>query len=234
MNKNFLLGVICASVLTFSLSNSAQAAFIIDDFNVGSTSSVTDNTVGGPVTGPSAIDGSNIVMNGAAGWIRTLTADLTAGDTMQTTVCSGCLAGHVTMGGGNSNGTGTYTYIGSAIDLSSYGLLGFDWGADLAGASVDVIFKDGTNTTTAASWSSLANTGGSAPGDLFTQALMGITWGSVNSNAVTEIQFAVNGVQNLDSIIDNFSASVVPVPAAVWLFGSGLLGLIGIARRKKV
>lgn len=26
----------------------------------------------------------------------------------------------------------------------------------------------------------------------------------------------------------------VPVPAAVWLFGSGLLGLIGIARRKKV
>ena len=26
--------------------------------------------------------------------------------------------------------------------------------------------------------------------------------------------------------------SVVPVPAAVWLFGSGLLGLIGVARRK--
>lgn len=27
--------------------------------------------------------------------------------------------------------------------------------------------------------------------------------------------------------------SAVPVPAAVWLFGSGLLGLVGIARRKK-
>lgn len=27
--------------------------------------------------------------------------------------------------------------------------------------------------------------------------------------------------------------AVVPVPAAVWLFGSGLLGLIGVARRKK-
>ena len=24
----------------------------------------------------------------------------------------------------------------------------------------------------------------------------------------------------------------VPVPAAVWLFGSGLIGLVGIARRK--
>jgi hypothetical protein len=28
------------------------------------------------------------------------------------------------------------------------------------------------------------------------------------------------------------SVTVVPVPAAVWLFGSGLLGLIGVARRK--
>ncbi|HYA38456.1 MAG TPA: VPLPA-CTERM sorting domain-containing protein [Candidatus Methylomirabilis sp.] len=29
------------------------------------------------------------------------------------------------------------------------------------------------------------------------------------------------------------SVSAVPVPAAVWLFGSGLLGLVGIGRRKK-
>ena len=28
-------------------------------------------------------------------------------------------------------------------------------------------------------------------------------------------------------------STVVPVPAAVWLFGSGVLGLVGIARRKK-
>ena len=231
MNKIGLLGTICASALTFSLSNSAQAAFVIDDFNVNSLSSVTDNSVGGPVTGPSVIDGANIVMNGAAGWTRTLTADLTAGDTMETVVCNGCLAGHVTMAGGNSNGIGTYTYAGSAIDLSSYTLLGFDWGADLAGAGVDIIVGDGTNTSTAASWTGLAATGGSAPGDLVAQALMGITWGSVNSSAVTSLQFVVTGVQNLDSIIDNISA--VPVPAAVWLFGSGLLGLVGVARRKK-
>jgi hypothetical protein len=25
----------------------------------------------------------------------------------------------------------------------------------------------------------------------------------------------------------------VPVPAAAWLFGSGLLGLVGVARRKQ-
>jgi len=40
-----------------------------------------------------------------------------------------------------------------------------------------------------------------------------------------------------DSFLDNISitadVSSVPVPAAVWLFGSGILGLIGVARRKK-
>jgi hypothetical protein len=29
-------------------------------------------------------------------------------------------------------------------------------------------------------------------------------------------------------------ASPVPVPAAAWLFGSGLIGLVGVARRKKL
>lgn len=32
----------------------------------------------------------------------------------------------------------------------------------------------------------------------------------------------------------DFQMTPVPIPAAVWLFGSGLLGLVGIARRKKI
>jgi len=45
--------------------------------------------------------------------------------------------------------------------------------------------------------------------------------------------FNANGeLINLEgTVVQNLSA--VPVPAAVWLFGSGLIGLIGIARRKK-
>lgn len=35
------------------------------------------------------------------------------------------------------------------------------------------------------------------------------------------------------SEIQAFGASAVPVPAAVWLLGSGLLGLVGVARRSK-
>ena len=41
----------------------------------------------------------------------------------------------------------------------------------------------------------------------------------------------------VDAYFDRISittdVSAVPVPAAVWLFGSGLLGLVGVARRKK-
>lgn len=34
--------------------------------------------------------------------------------------------------------------------------------------------------------------------------------------------------------VDGFTVSQVPVPAAVWLFGSGLIGLFGVARRKAI
>jgi hypothetical protein len=42
--------------------------------------------------------------------------------------------------------------------------------------------------------------------------------------------------QFVGTTADDFpvSGSPVPVPAAVWLFGSGLVGLVGVARRKKV
>jgi hypothetical protein len=36
----------------------------------------------------------------------------------------------------------------------------------------------------------------------------------------------------LDPTLIDGTVNVVPVPAAVWLFGSGLLGLVGVARRK--
>ena len=46
-----------------------------------------------------------------------------------------------------------------------------------------------------------------------------------------------NGSRQLDGMdietADFGFQAVVPVPAAIWLFGSGLLGLLGLARRKR-
>ena len=38
---------------------------------------------------------------------------------------------------------------------------------------------------------------------------------------------------SIDNMIINEQALSTPIPAAAWLFGSGLLGLVGIARHKK-
>jgi hypothetical protein len=46
----------------------------------------------------------------------------------------------------------------------------------------------------------------------------------------------VSGGTSLIRALDNstfVAYEVVPVPAALWLFGSGLIGLIAITRRKK-
>jgi len=64
------------------------------------------------------------------------------------------------------------------------------------------------------------------------------TLGSDVSGGVTlQLKSSCGGAASCvsDVYFDNASMTVaaVPVPAAVWLFGSGLLGLIGVARRKK-
>lgn len=46
-------------------------------------------------------------------------------------------------------------------------------------------------------------------------------------------EWSISGTQPSDiGGSGQFSVSAVPVPAAAWLFGSGLVGLIGLARRK--
>jgi hypothetical protein len=49
----------------------------------------------------------------------------------------------------------------------------------------------------------------------------------------TSISWDVNVYEDFHGIQIGIGSSIVPVPAAVWLFSSGLIGLIGFARRKK-
>ena len=55
--------------------------------------------------------------------------------------------------------------------------------------------------------------------------------GIVEATMVDE--FAADGIGHGWSTVVFEPAAIVPVPAAVWLFGSGLLGLAAVARRKK-
>ena len=54
---------------------------------------------------------------------------------------------------------------------------------------------------------------------------------TVNVSSLDFLAFSHAGGDNVGIILDNVSV-VVPIPAAAYLFGSGLLGLVGVARRK--
>jgi hypothetical protein len=58
--------------------------------------------------------------------------------------------------------------------------------------------------------------------------------GSVIKNGTWSIVDAAGGAKALSGVELWGSVSAVPVPAAVWLFGTALLGFIGMSRRTKV
>jgi len=66
-------------------------------------------------------------------------------------------------------------------------------------------------------------------------------WSGTDFGVVTSLapffRFSDGGQSAEPNFVSRYGWAVrpgdVPVPAAVWLFGSGLLGLIGISRRKK-
>lgn len=95
-------------------------------------------------------------------------------------------------------------------------------------------------------WAKVFNTSPDFGGE---DSLFGTLSGYNNGGLVWEIATGLNGSYEfygpqagaIDELrlgfgdwflVDDITLNAVPVPAAVWLFGSGLLGLIGLARRK--
>jgi len=68
--------------------------------------------------------------------------------------------------------------------------------------------------------------GDCAPGGLMGPMMTGNM--CMTGHSVAKVGYA----GTMDAIPASLSISAVPVPAAVWLFGSGLLGLVAVARRK--
>ena len=66
-------------------------------------------------------------------------------------------------------------------------------------------------------------------------------YSAIDSNIITDSDPLDPNYGQDDSFISytclfpyaSFEVATVPIPAAIWLFGSGLLGMIGIARRQK-
>lgn len=155
MNKLLAVGAILALGLGFATGVQA-VTFIIDDFNTLQPPpdppelSCTDTTVDGTSEiCPAPLSGDNIAMQFApgtpgiaAGWERTLSADLAGGDDVEAVVCDNCQAGHHDAGPGGSIGVTDFSYVGPAIDLTGAKSLHFDYAADQDDAVVQITFSD--------------------------------------------------------------------------------------------
>ena len=60
----------------------------------------------------------------------------------------------------------------------------------------------------------------------------GSSWYSTNQYGFDYA--SLNGTVSVNAVVPaNGTVSAIPLPAAVWLFGSGLLGLVGISRKNQ-
>lgn len=153
-----------------------------------------------------------------------------------------------------------FTFTNSGPNASSIADIYFDDGTLLGIASIDnssdgVSFSQGANPgnlpggneigfeTTAgflADSDAPVQPNGVNPGEY-----LGITFDLLSGVTYTDTILALQSATDLrigihvqgfadggsESFVNN--VTVVPVPAAIWLFGTGLIGLIGVARRKK-
>ena len=139
-----------------------------------------------------------------------------------------------------SGGTGTITGLGvTTTGVESSVAISNDQVIDTNGAALfDIFGLTVTPGTTSDVWSVASETSGAV-------IEWDVSFVYLTTNPFSDSSYTATPPPNPDLIIFQVDeddevtyfafgevTTVVPVPAAVWLFGSGLLGLIAIARRK--
>lgn len=74
--------------------------------------------------------------------------------------------------------------------------------------------------------------GDSLAGTVAWDLYLAVSNSTTQVTAATVTQLAMRAVLDLATNTLTITSNVIPIPAAVWLFGSALLGLFGISRRK--
>ena len=136
---------------------------------------------------------------------------------------------------------------GSGLNGDSYfswsGATGitFSFNANILGTlptSAGIVWTDGTGTTMFEAFDAKGNSLGIiGPVSIADAHQAGETgedtfFGVTHSGGISAIKI-MNTVSAIE--VDHLQyGAVVPIPPAAWLFGSGLLGLVGIARRRKL
>jgi hypothetical protein len=151
----------------------------------------------------------------------------------------------VTLGGGNPE-TGTLNVTVGADQLGLHML--FDWGGSL-NIDVFVVANQGSMFGSGVRYSAQPKCAAGFTGTIVKNCLYdGPFYGSAGQPTKAQVWMLASADGNGDGVMgipmasggpfagfsDNFNATLnpVPIPAAIWLFGPGLMGLAGIAHRK--
>ena len=142
---------------------------------------------------------------------------------------------------------GSFTSIGGASLPRLFGLDynsadGLLYGITGSASALDLLKINPTDGSLVSTLALSQPLSGSAAGTLMFD-WNGILWGTTNgsSDNLFQIDTATGNVSNFRSVSFPFSPqgmgyveiNPVPVPAAVWLFGTALIGLVGLGKRKK-
>ena len=124
-------------------------------------------------------------------------------------------------GGGIKANTDTYKFSGiidGVADAAACTTAGGEWQAHNYGGFAYILRADGIRVIEGMDYSEYTD--------------LSNVPGAVDTDGDGILDTAYNYDENGD-LIEIINLAAVPVPAAVWLFGSGLIGLAGLTRRKK-
>jgi hypothetical protein len=249
MKKSHLLGAVCACICSLSFSTSYAATLFFEDFEdaaVGYTSSVPDD-----LTDIANEDYFGRIDSGQI---------LPAGIIYKNVQGPGFYGAQDT-DGTNSGDIQLITLNFSGIDISNATNLNLSWyvaedddgiredwdptssfriGAQIDGGGYFTVFSIESADAAVPNKVPKVDTdlNGVGDGSEITDAFTQFSTGLPTAGRVLDIRITIEDLDSgdediaFDSLLLTGDLPSVPIPAAVWLFGSGLLGLVGVARRK--
>ncbi len=204
------------------------------NLNVGGTIYVSENGTGG--------SGTLTVRNG--GQVSTTSVVVNEGGTLNGS--GGSIFGDVILEGGTLAPGNSPGYMGIYGDLIvNQGVIDLEI-AGTGYGEYDELNVLGSSIFSADTTINLHFINGFAPS---ARDDFNLVWGNAGMSGLDLATFNVLGLEagfeydifsdsygniTLFALNDGVSTSVVPVPAAVWLFGSGLIGLVAVGRRRQV
>jgi len=220
-NNKSMLGAACACAISLSTAMPAGASFVVSGGSVQSLP-ITGNDFNAELIslGFSQMNAGGQLRVSQDGFIDFYYVGAESGFNNTFTAQGNALSG---------NNKGFLTEHNEAFDFSGYA------GFTIAVSANDILNFSFTsdNATALTPVENLGNTNLQGLGIYFDpsqsgslqQVLLGYDDQTINDD---------NDFEDMLVRADFRPASAVPLPATIWLFGGGLLGLIGIARRKKL